>query len=40
MTTDQRTQRLGEFIGRVADAFRLEQPHVVEPDIGRSAAGS
>ena len=29
MTTEQRTQRLGELIGRVADAFRLEKPHVV-----------
>jgi pimeloyl-ACP methyl ester carboxylesterase len=29
---------MGEFIVRVADAFRLEKPHVVGPDIGTSAA--
>jgi len=29
---------MGEFILRVADAFRLENPHVVGPDIGTSAA--
>jgi pimeloyl-ACP methyl ester carboxylesterase len=29
---------MGEFIVRVADAFGLEQPHVVGPDIGTSAA--
>ena len=29
---------MGEFIIRVADAFGLEQPHVVGPDIGTAAA--
>ena len=29
---------MGEFVVRVADAFGLEQPHVVGPDIGTSAA--
>jgi len=29
---------MGEFMVRVADAFRLEQLHVVAPDIGTSAA--
>jgi pimeloyl-ACP methyl ester carboxylesterase len=29
---------MGEFIVRVADAFRLDKPHVVGPDIGTSAA--
>jgi pimeloyl-ACP methyl ester carboxylesterase len=29
---------MGEFIVRAADAFRLEKPHVVAPDIGTSAA--
>jgi pimeloyl-ACP methyl ester carboxylesterase len=29
---------MGEFIVRVADAFRLEQPHVVGPDVGTAAA--
>jgi pimeloyl-ACP methyl ester carboxylesterase len=29
---------MGEFIVRLADAFGLEQPHVVAPDIGTSAA--
>ncbi len=29
---------MGEFIVRLADAFRLEKPHVVGPDIGTSAA--
>src|SRR5262245_15806639 len=29
---------MGEFIVRVADAFRLEKPHLVGPDIGTSAA--
>jgi len=29
---------MSEFIVRVADAFRLEEPHVVGPDIGTSAA--
>ena len=29
---------MGEFIVRAADAFRLERPHVVGPDIGTSAA--
>src|SRR5262245_11023621 len=29
---------MGEFIVRVADAFRLEKPHVVGPDIGTSAS--
>src|SRR6478672_5413496 len=27
-------QAMGEFIIRLADAFGLEQPHVVGPDIG------
>src|SRR5262249_30171701 len=29
---------MGEFIVRAADAFGLEQPHVVAPDVGTSAA--
>jgi pimeloyl-ACP methyl ester carboxylesterase len=29
---------MSEFIVRVADAFRLEKPHLVGPDIGTSAA--
>ena len=29
---------MGEFIVRLADAFGLEQPHIVGPDIGTSAA--
>jgi len=29
---------MGEFIVRAADAFGLEKPHVVAPDIGTSAA--
>jgi pimeloyl-ACP methyl ester carboxylesterase len=29
---------MGDFIVRVADAFRLEKPHVVAPDIGTSAS--
>ena len=29
---------MGEFIVRAADAFGLETPHVVAPDIGTSAA--
>jgi pimeloyl-ACP methyl ester carboxylesterase len=29
---------MGEFVVRLADAFGLEQPHVVGPDIGTSAA--
>jgi pimeloyl-ACP methyl ester carboxylesterase len=29
---------MGEFIVRVADAFGLEKPHVVGPDVGTSAA--
>src|SRR4029078_8872133 len=29
---------MGEFIVRVADAFHLEKPHVVGPDVGTSAA--
>ena len=29
---------MGEFIIRAADAFGLEQPHVVGPDIGTAAA--
>jgi pimeloyl-ACP methyl ester carboxylesterase len=29
---------MGEFIVRVADAFRLEKPHVVGPDVGTAAA--
>jgi len=31
-------RRMGEFIVRVADAFGLEQPHVVGPDIGTGAS--
>lgn len=31
-------QAMGEFIIRVADAFGLENPHVVGPDIGTAAA--
>jgi pimeloyl-ACP methyl ester carboxylesterase len=29
---------MGEFIVRVADAFGLEQPHVVGPDVGTAAS--
>jgi pimeloyl-ACP methyl ester carboxylesterase len=29
---------MGEFVIRVADAFRLDHPHVVGPDIGTSAS--
>ena len=29
---------MGEFVTRFADEFRLEQPHIVGPDIGTSAA--
>jgi pimeloyl-ACP methyl ester carboxylesterase len=29
---------MGEFIVRVADTFGLEQPHIIGPDIGTSAA--
>jgi methionine-S-sulfoxide reductase len=29
---------MGEFLGRVADAFGLEMPHVVGPDVGTGAA--
>lgn len=29
---------MGEFVLRVADAFDLEQPHVVGPDVGTAAA--
>lgn len=29
---------MGDFIVRVADAFRLQKPHVVAPDIGTSAS--
>lgn len=29
---------MGEFLIRAADAFELEQPHVIGPDIGTSAA--
>jgi pimeloyl-ACP methyl ester carboxylesterase len=29
---------MGEFIVRVADAFGLEQPHVVGPDVGTGAS--
>src|SRR5262247_2578578 len=29
---------MGQFIVRVADAFGLEQPHLVAPDVGTSAA--
>jgi pimeloyl-ACP methyl ester carboxylesterase len=29
---------MGEFIVRVADAFQLQKPHVVAPDIGTSAS--
>ena len=31
-------QAMGEFIVRVADAFHLEKPHVVGPDVGTAAA--
>src|SRR6185312_11889382 len=31
-------QAMGEFIIRVADAFGLENPHVVGPDIGTAAS--
>ena len=29
---------MGDFIVRIADAFRLERPHVLAPDIGTSAS--
>ncbi|MET9231663.1 alpha/beta hydrolase [Lentzea sp. NPDC003310] len=29
--------RMGEFVLRVADAFELDRPHVVGPDVGTSA---
>jgi pimeloyl-ACP methyl ester carboxylesterase len=29
---------MGEFVIRIADAFGLEQPHVVGPDVGTSAS--
>jgi pimeloyl-ACP methyl ester carboxylesterase len=29
---------MGEFVARIADAFDLDQPHVVGPDIGTSAS--
>jgi pimeloyl-ACP methyl ester carboxylesterase len=29
---------MGEFVVRVADAFGLEQPHVVGPDVGTGAS--
>jgi len=29
---------MGDFMVRIADAFRLEKPHVVAPDIGTSAS--
>jgi pimeloyl-ACP methyl ester carboxylesterase len=29
---------MGEFVARVADAFGLEQPHVVGPDVGTAAS--
>src|SRR5262245_60504706 len=29
---------MGEFLIRVADAFGIESPHVVGPDVGTSAA--
>ena len=29
---------MGEFLIRVADAFGLEQPHIVGPDVGTAAA--
>ena len=32
------TRAMGDFIIRVADAFGLENPHVVGPDIGTAAA--
>ncbi|MBD1848387.1 peptide-methionine (S)-S-oxide reductase MsrA [Cyanobacteria bacterium FACHB-63] len=32
------SRAMGEFIVRVADAFGLEQPHVVGPDVGTNAA--
>ncbi|HEX8618268.1 MAG TPA: alpha/beta hydrolase, partial [Thermoanaerobaculia bacterium] len=32
------SRAMGEFVVRLADAFGLEQPHVVGPDIGTSAA--
>ncbi|MDX6647098.1 MAG: hypothetical protein QOK40_2825 [Miltoncostaeaceae bacterium] len=31
-------QAMGEFVIRIADAFGLENPHVVGPDIGTSAS--
>ncbi|MDX8148959.1 alpha/beta hydrolase [Lentzea sp. BCCO 10_0061] len=31
-------QAMGDFLVRIADAFDLDQPHVVGPDIGTSAA--
>src|SRR5829696_3425582 len=29
---------MGDFIVRISDAFRLDEPHVVAPDIGTSAS--
>ena len=29
---------MGEFIVHVADAFELEHPHIVGPDVGTAAA--
>ena len=29
---------MGEFVARLADAFDLEQPHVVGPDVGTGAS--
>jgi pimeloyl-ACP methyl ester carboxylesterase len=29
---------MGEFVARVADAFELEKPHVVGPDVGTAAS--
>jgi len=31
-------QAMGEFIVRVADAFHLEKPHLIGPDVGTAAA--
>lgn len=31
-------QEMGDFIIRIADAFGLENPHIVGPDIGTAAA--
>jgi pimeloyl-ACP methyl ester carboxylesterase len=37
-TTLMSPRAMGEFIVRAADAFGLERPHVVGPDVGTSAA--